>query len=175
MSKAYLEKVEKEGVVDMRAWCSRPGRRGSDGKPVYFTQQNHKKECDVNLIIAKYDKTGLIQHVQKLEGRYGDVTGVDFRKAQDLYINAQRMFENLPVHIKKRFRQNAGDFLEFMENPDNREEAIQLGLIKKEWKEETDGLGEHVKSADDYKDKEPSDPEGKKVASKEVSKKEMQV
>ena len=140
MSRAYAKELKKHGEVDMRIWCQRPGKRDEKGKKVYFTEQSHKKECDINQIIKKYDQSGVLQHVQKMEARYGDVTGVDFRNAQDLYINAQASFDQLPPDIRKRFKNNAGIFLEFMENPDNRAEAIELGLIKKEWKEETDGL-----------------------------------
>ena len=101
MSRAYKLKLEKDKKVDMRKWCQRPGRRDSNGKLMYFTQQNHKKECDVNYIIDKYDKKGIITHTTAIEARYGDVTGADFRKAQDLFINAQAMFDKLPKDIKK--------------------------------------------------------------------------
>jgi phage internal scaffolding protein len=158
MSLDYAMAKEKDKNLKMRKWCQRPGKKGEDGKPLYFTQQNHKQECDINFIINKYDRTGVISHVQKMEARYGNVSGVDFRKAQDLFINAQRMFDSLPADIKKRFNQSAGDFLEFMDDPKNRDEAIELGLIDSDWKEETDGLGEHVKSADEYKKKDPEEP-----------------
>lgn len=164
MSRAYAEKLQKEKKVDMRKWCQRPGKRTEDGKIQYFTQQNHKRECDVNWIIRKYDKTGILDHVQRIEARYGDVTGADFRKAQDLFINAHNMFNDLPADIKKRFRQSPAEFLEFMENPANRDEAIKLGLIKADSPPEKDGLGEHV-SADDYKEIE-EEKEKKKAAEK---------
>ena len=150
MSLAYREAVQKNKKVNMRKWCQRPGARDKKtGKILYFTEQSHKAMCDVNNIVAKYDKTGIITHVQKIEARFGDVTGLEFRRAQDIYVNAQAMFDNLPANIKKRFNQNAGELLAFMENEENREEAIELGLIKRETPPEKDGLGEHVK-ADDY-------------------------
>ena len=152
MSNDYKLAKEKDNKLTMREWCKRPGKRDENGKIMYFTQQSHKKECDVNYIIEKYDKHGVINHVQKIEAKFGDATGLDFRKAQDLYLNAQNMFEQLPANIKKRFNQNAGEFLEFMEDEGNRAEAIELGLIRGDTKEEYDGLGEKV-SADDYKNK----------------------
>ena len=166
MSNAYAEQLAKSKKVNMRKWCQRPGSKDENGNTVYFTQQSHKDECDVNKIIAKYDKTGLISHVQKIEARYGDVTGVDFRKAQDLYLNAQAMFDSMPAEIKKRFNQSAGEFLEFMDNPDNRDEAIELGLIEHDVTPETDGLGEHVKKEDDQKKEKvhKDGPEKEKVA-----------
>lgn len=154
MSVAYAEQKPK----DMRKWCQRPGRKDAEGNNVYLTQQNHKRECDVNYIVQKYDRTGLITHVQQMEARYGDVSGADFRTAQDLYLNATQMFDNLPAEIKKYFSQSPAEFLEFMEDPDNREKAIELGLISKDTDADMDGLGEHI-TADDYKKAETEKPE----------------
>jgi phage internal scaffolding protein len=149
MSLAYANELKKKKKINMRKWCQRPGRKGENGKTQYFTQQHHKQECDINYIIQKYDTTGLLSHVQTIEARYGDVTGADFRRAQDIFLNAQTLFNDLPANIKKRFNQNAGELLEFMEDPENRNEAIQLGLIRGDTPEDKDGLGEHVKP-DDY-------------------------
>jgi len=148
MSKAYREFIGSDIVskttAEMRAWCKRPGRR-KDGKPLYVTEQNHKKECDVNEIIRKYDKTGLISHVSRFEARFGDLTGVDFKVAMDLITGAQSSFNALPAEIRKRFENNPEKLLSFMESPENRSEAIKLGLINPSWTDSTDGLGEHVK------------------------------
>lgn len=136
---------------EMRKYCQRPGRTDKDGKILYFTEQNHKKECDINLIIKKYDKTGLIDHIAKFEGSFGDHTQMDYKEAMDLITNSKKSFEQLPVEIKKRFNQDPGELLHFMEKPENRKEAIELGLINQAWTEETDGLGEHVKEGDNIK------------------------
>lgn len=163
MSNAYAIAVKGKKKVNMRTWCQRPGTRDEDGNIVYFTEQSHKDQCDVNKIIEKYDRTGLLTHVTKIEARFGDVTGVDFRRAQDIYINAQKMFDDLPAHVKKRFNQNAGELLEFMENEENRKEAIELGLIAPETPPEKDGLGEHVKADDYEKEKDEKDVKEKKA------------
>lgn len=163
MSNAYAKKLEKDGEVDMREWCQRPGNRDEDGNILYFTEQAHKDVTDINKIIEKYDKHGLLSHVQTMEARYGDVTGVDFRNAQDLYIKAQNSFEALPANIKKRFNQSAADFLDFMDDPNNRDEAIELGLIRGDSPEDKDGLGEHVTEADFKKIKEDREKDGERV------------
>lgn len=150
MSKAYREALEKDPSLTVKDFLKKPGKRDKDGKLIYFTQQGHKKECDINYIIKKYDKTGLIGRIQKIEGVYGDVSGADFRKAQELVLNSKKLFNALPGNIKKRFNQSPEFLYEFMEDPGNREEAIKLGLIRGDWKPETDGLGEHVKKPEDY-------------------------
>lgn len=162
MSKAYCEifnvNSEPTTTPEMRSLCQRPGRKDENGKNIYTTQQHHVNECDVNQIIKKYDRTGLIIHVSKMEGRYGDVSGIEFKNAMDLVSGSFTMFEALPSDIRKRFKNDPMNFYEFMDNPDNREEAIKLGLISPLSKESEDGLGEYVqdavKKADDYLDAE---------------------
>lgn len=148
---------------EMRRFCQRPGRRDKDGNIVYFTQQKHKKECDVNEIIQKYDKNGLITHVSKFEAKFGDMTGLDFKRALDTVRSAQSMFEELPAEVKRRFRQSPEELLRFMEDPGNRAEAIELGLIDSRWTEATDGLGEHVLEGENVIQEEEPLPKGKKA------------
>lgn len=160
MSKEYREKQPES----MREWCKRPGKVDEKGKIQYFTEQAHKKECDINNIIKKYDKTGLITHVSKIEAKFGDLTGRDFKVMSDKVAQMNSAFELLPVEIKKEFEQSPAKLLEFMENPDNRERAIELGLIDRDWTEETDGLGEHVLEGGNVKKVEEKKPEESKPA-----------
>jgi len=153
MSIAYAEKygTEKISKEEMRDWVKRPGKHDEDGKPLYTTEQHHKKECDINCIIKKYDKTGLINHVSKFEAKYGDFTGMEFSNMQNIVANANSAFQELPAEIRSRFKNNPKNLVEFMEHPENREEAIKLGLIDEKWTPETDGLGEHVKEGENVK------------------------
>lgn len=129
----------------MRNICKRPGKVDMDGKIVYLTEQHHKDACDVNKIIRKYDKNGLITHVSRFEAQYGDVTGADFQTFQNIIAGATSKFNELPSEIRKKFRNSPQALLAFMDDPANREEAIKLGLIRNDWTDDTDGLGEHVK------------------------------
>lgn len=152
MGKAYREMA---GVVgksttspEMRVLCQRPGKHDEDGHPIYFTEQAHKNECDINHILMKYDKTGLITNISRFKGTFGDISGADFKTMQDKIASAKSMFEQLPPDIRKRFDNKPHELLTFMDNPDNRNEAIKLGLIRKEWSVETDGIGEHIKDGE---------------------------
>ena len=146
MSKIYLETFGKVKAkkADLRKFYQRPGKVDENGKIKYFTEQHHKLECDVNNIIKKYDRTGLINHISQIEAKYGDLTGLEFQKMQNIVAGAKSMFNELPVEVRKEFDNDPQKLITFMENPENRERAIELGLIDKEWTEETDGLGEHV-------------------------------
>jgi len=93
------------------------------------TKQSFKNECDINTIMARYMKTGLLDHVRSGVGRYMDVSGADFFEAQNLVAGAKSMFFSLPSHIREQFDNNPGIFLEFMENPANAPKALEMGLI----------------------------------------------
>ncbi len=157
MSKKFRKKFGDAEITNqqMREFLQHPGATDENGNLIYFTEQHHKKECDVNLIIKKYDKTGLINHVAKFEGKFGDLTGMEFKEMQDKIANAKTMFEELPAEIKKEFDNTPEKLLSFMEHDENRDRAIELGLINADWTEETDGLGEHVLEDEHKKKKEP--------------------
>jgi len=148
MSKDYCKKFNVESVPttdpEMRIYCQRPGKKDKDGKPLYFTEQSHKKECDVNMIIKKYDKTGLINHIQTIEGKFGDVSGIEFQAMQERVASAKSSFAALPTEIRQRFKNDPAELLKFMDDPNNREEGIELGLIHAETPLDLDGFGEHV-------------------------------
>lgn len=97
-----------------------------------MAQQHFKDECDVNNILRKYESTGLITHVANGTPSYGDFSSVlEFQQAQNILIEAQDAFEALPASLRKRFDNDPAVMLEFIENPDNREEAENLGLVAK--------------------------------------------
>lgn len=101
----------------------------TEGKTM--TKQSFKKDCDVNNILKKYERTGLIDHVNKFEGKYGDFTSTqDYQSCIDQAIKAEEMFMSLPSSVRKRFDNDPGQFLAFVDNPENLGEMIELGLAK---------------------------------------------
>lgn len=94
-----------------------------------MTEQSHAKECDMNHILRKYKKTGLVDHFARYQGNYTDVTGaVDFKTALDIVHAGQDAFDSLPSDIRSRFKNDPSSFLDFVSNPDNAQEMFDLGL-----------------------------------------------
>lgn len=162
MGKLYRDSVDSIGTrtstPEMREFCKRPGRTDEEGNLVYFTEQHHKDACNINNIVKKYNKTGLLEHTTSMEHAYGDCTGQEFKDALDLAINAQREFYKFPSEIRKRFNNSVQEYFQFMENPSNRDEAIKLGLVDVNWTDETDGLGEYIKKGTKRDPKPPEEP-----------------
>lgn len=112
------------------AYSKNPGCK-TDLHGESLTQQNFKRECDINYILKKYQKTGLVEHVSKYKGNYEDLSQpCDYQTAMNLVISAAAAFESLPSSIRKQFDNDPGRFLAFAENPDNLEEMKNLGLAK---------------------------------------------
>lgn len=97
-----------------------------------MTQQNFKQECDINYLLKKYRKTGMMEHFQQYQGNYADLSDVPtYQDALNKVIEAQNAFDTLPAEVRKIFSNDPGAFLEFVDNPDNLDEMIELGLAQK--------------------------------------------
>lgn len=96
------------------------------------TKQSFKDECDVNRIMAKWRKTGELNHLTEREPTYGDFTNAtDYLAARQAVIDAQADFNSLSASIRDRMGNDPGVLLSFLADPANVEEGIALGLIEK--------------------------------------------
>lgn len=96
------------------------------------THQSAKDECDINVIMARWEKSRIIEHVSRTGGSYGDFLDVpqDFHAAMQQVIEAEEAFSSLPSSIRKRFANDPGAFLEFVGDPANENEMRSMGLLK---------------------------------------------
>jgi len=93
------------------------------------TKQAFKDESDINNILAKYQKTGVLTHVANKPPGYGDFSNVeDYQTSLNKVLEAQRGFMDLPSSIRARFNNDPGAFLEFTSNPANMGEMVKMGL-----------------------------------------------
>lgn len=93
------------------------------------TSQEFKAECDVNVIMAKYGRTGVFPS-KRTGGMYGDFTKFsDLQAASEIVQNAAEAFQALPAKIRKRFNNDPTKLVEFLSDASNRAEAESLGLI----------------------------------------------
>ena len=100
-----------------------------DGNHDGLTEQHHKADTDINNIIRKYDRTGLIQHVNRATAAYGDYTeSNEYQDALNVVLAADRSFMGIPSHIRAKFDHDAGKFFEFATDPQNASEMVELGL-----------------------------------------------
>lgn len=97
-----------------------------------MTRQSMKDECDINIIMRKYQKTGAVAHVREFGAFYGDVEPVTFHEAMETIRQANEMFAALPSSVRKRFSNDPSEFLDFVSKPqENEAELRKLGLWKR--------------------------------------------
>lgn len=96
-----------------------------------LTKQSHKDECDINLILKRFERTGVLEHVRENPARYLDLpSDPDYQEALNTVIAAEQAFAELPSRVRERFNNDPGKFLEFTADPENLDEMVKLGLAK---------------------------------------------
>lgn len=104
------------------------------------TKQSFKSECDINNIMSRFLKTGVLDFVQKNEARYADVTGIEYQTGMFKVAQAKTMFHELPAQTRSFFDNDPGLFLDFVQNPKNRAECEEMGLVRPQAKAEAEPL-----------------------------------
>jgi len=93
-----------------------------------MTKQMHKQECDINFIMQKFQKTGVLDHLNKYKSTYGFCTSTDLHESLNIINTAQEMFDDLPSKARNKFENDPGQFLDFVQDPENKEKLFDLGL-----------------------------------------------
>lgn len=97
-----------------------------------LVKTNFKDECDINVIMRKYQKTGQLPLSSRGEGVFGDFSQLgDYQSCMEVVLNTQQQFETLPASLRRRFGHDIERYLEYVNNPDNVKEMTELGMIDK--------------------------------------------
>lgn len=96
-----------------------------------LTQQHFAEECDINEILRRSAVSGVLP-VNDRQPMYGDFTSVpkSLTEAFGLIKQANDLFMALPWQARERFGNNPERMIAFLNDPQNREEAVKLGLVK---------------------------------------------
>lgn len=97
------------------------------------TKQSFKAETDINTILGKYMKTGVISHMNKFQPLYGEFADVNLAEAMDQVQKGYDIFAALPAEVRREFDQNPDSFFSFVNDPENsgRLEELLPGIAAK--------------------------------------------
>lgn len=96
-----------------------------DGK----TRQEFADECDINVLLAQYEKTGVLSHFNQGQPDYFDATSVpDLQESLDIVRRAEQAFMTLPAKVRAEFENDPLKFVAFAEKPDNLEQMRAWNL-----------------------------------------------
>jgi phage internal scaffolding protein len=94
-----------------------------------LTSQSDASELDINNIMARYLKTGLVP-MSRATPFWGDASALpDYQEAQNIIVEAKTIFDSLPAKLRDRFHNSPEEFLAFMGDEKNAKEAEFLGIV----------------------------------------------
>jgi phage internal scaffolding protein len=116
-----------------RSYFDTIGNSADDGincKDVSLTVQASKDECDINVIVNRYNKTGELP--VKNQGIYADISNItNLQSMIHQVMDAQEAFDALPANIRTFFANDPTNLVNFAQDPRNADKAIELGLATK--------------------------------------------
>jgi phage internal scaffolding protein len=95
-----------------------------------LAQQNFADECDINTIVNNFMRTGVMPD-EVSRPQFGDFSGAisDYQSALNLVLAGEEAFSELPAPLRARFHNDPVEYVSFFEDPNNRDEAVRLGLV----------------------------------------------
>lgn len=126
--------VRAPGNYDMDAVSRETGLECLDES---LAVQSERDESDINTIVRRFGLTGHLP-TGVVVPTYGDFSAaIDFREANDLIIQANAAFMEMPADVRSRFQNDPGAFLDFVNDASNYDEALKMGIVNPRKKEDT--------------------------------------
>jgi phage internal scaffolding protein len=111
---------------------SRENRKKLICKDVSKTDQSHKKLSDVNVIVGRYKKTGILPGQNGSRGVYGDFSHVpSLTEAFEVVQKAADAFYTLPAEIRKQMGNDPSQLHLWLSDEKNYDAACDAGLIER--------------------------------------------
>lgn len=95
------------------------------------TRQEFADECDINVLLASYEKTGVLNHYNATRPDYLDVSEVpDLQSALEIVEKARTAFMTLPAKVRAEFENDPVKWMDYAQDPANLEQMRLWGLAK---------------------------------------------
>lgn len=95
-----------------------------------MTEQKHKDDTDINVLLSRFDRRHALEFRSDNVGHFGFADAVTFQDAMYIVAKGNSMFEEMPSHLRQKFENNPAKFLSFVQNPENAEKMVKLGLAR---------------------------------------------
>ena len=116
-----------------------------------MTQQHFKDETMIDNILQKYAETGFLTDpfTPKRPIQFGDFSDVkDFQTAQNAIALATEYFESLPANVRASFNNSPQEFLNALNDPEQRSKLEELGFVAPEESKAPESTPQQTPSAD---------------------------
>lgn len=98
-----------------------------------MTHQSFAADADINNIVSRFRETGFLVDPSVTcvrKPQFGDFTSsLDFHSAQNFVSQISNYFSQLPSNVRSFFGNDPACYFDYVNNPENRDEAVRMGLI----------------------------------------------
>ncbi len=92
-------------------------------------KQSMKDECDIEQIVMRYKKTGLVDHLAQGVPAFVDVSELgDYRAVIEQVRLVERYFAGLPALVRSSFENDASLYMDYLETDPSPEDMETRGL-----------------------------------------------
>lgn len=102
--------------------------------PTKGARQSEKDQTDINRIVQRFDREGVLSHLNERVASFQDVSALSggYREALHQVRAADEFFAQLPAKVRERFSNDPAGFLDALVDPGRRSELEELGVLEKE-------------------------------------------
>ena len=83
-----------------------------------LTVQDQHDSTEINRILDRFQRTGLIEHVNKNQAQYGEFSQYSYHENLNMIHTIQESFDELPSQVRKQFENDPQKWIEYLGNPD---------------------------------------------------------
>lgn len=117
-------------MKQLRNRFSQPHRVVQETPGPDMAQQHFKEESDINTITSRYLRTGVLGNPgASRQPIFGDFSSIEFLDMQNAIADVDSAFMSLPARVRGRFDNSPYQLIRFVENPNNYDECVRLGLL----------------------------------------------
>lgn len=98
-----------------------------------LTEQSHKDQCNINMIVARARRTGMAPGQAK-PPQFMDCPAIDYHQAMNVVTKGEQAFMQLPASVRRMYRNDPGMLLEAIrqsgKDSELRQELEELGVLE---------------------------------------------
>lgn len=95
------------------------------------TVQAGAEDADINVMLRRFHITGEMPEAPPAAPYYGDFSQIGtYQEALAAIEDARESFNALPADVRRRFENDPGELIAFVQDERNRAEAVALGLLQ---------------------------------------------
>ena len=102
-------------------------KRGKKFTGKSLTKQSYTKQCDINRILAKFQRTGTISHISA-NNHYSDLPEISYEEACMAKAYIDNVYYTLPSEIRREIT-SPGEFQQFVKTHSEEEIAEKLPML----------------------------------------------